>query len=237
MAMRATEDLVETAKNAEFVPRQEQVFLARLIERWPLKDIPKVLKQAFIDDAAAIPWLAEQMKLYGQAKDDVQRLCVETSLLRVVGIATVSARTKPFNVAAFYQTGPGLYVFYSFTNRFDLNARPTVDSAPEHSYVASLLKADAYDRDIRKELPENHLSSLEDIAGLIVAQPGGQSGFLLTNGYANIFYALGKKGEVFAVVVNWDFDDHEWNVNVWKLDELGYWFAGRQVLCPGNTAL
>lgn len=237
MAMRATEDLVETAKNAEFVARQEQVLLARIIEHWPLKNIPKELKQAFISDPAAIPWLAEQMKLYGQAKDDVRRLRIETDLLRVVGITTVSARTKPFVASEFYQTGPGLYVYDLFANRFDLSTRKTVDSAPERPYVASLLKANAYDRDIRKELPEIHLSPLEDIAGLIVAQSGGQSGFLLTNGCANIFYALGKNGEVFAVDVYWYSDNRHWRVDVWKLDGHGEWDAGRQVLCPGNAAL
>lgn len=237
MAMRATEDLVETAKNAEFVARQEQVLLARIIEHWPLKNIPKELKQAFISDPAAIPWLAEQMKLYGQAKDDVRRLRIETDLLRVVGITTVSARTKPFVASEFYQTGTGLYVYDTFADRLDLSARQTVDSAPERPYVASLLKANAYDRDIRKELPEIHLSPLEDIAGLIEAQPNGKSGFLLNNGYANIFYVEGKNGEVFAVLVFWRSGHRYWYVDVWGLDELGWWDADRQVLCPGNAAL
>lgn len=161
----------------------------------------------------------------------------ETTLLKPVAQATVPARTKPFNAAEFYQNGPGLYVYGTFADRLDVNARQTVDSAPERPYVASLLKANAYDKDIRKELPEDHLSTLEDIAGLIEAQPGGKSGFLLNNGYANIFYVEGKNGEVFAVVVYWFSDFREWYVLGWELDELGYWCAGHQVLCPGNTTL
>lgn len=161
----------------------------------------------------------------------------ETTLLKPVAQATVPARTKPFNAAEFYQTGPGLYVYDTFADRLDVNARQTVDSAPERPYVASLLKANAYDTGIRKELPEIHLSTLEDIAGLIEAQPNGKSGLLLNNGYANIFYIEGRNGEVFAVIVCWFSGGRGWRVDDWQLDEGGVWGADRQVLCPGNASL
>lgn len=161
----------------------------------------------------------------------------ETRLLKPVAQATVPARTKSFNAATFYQTGTGLYVYDTFADRLDLSARPTVDSAPERPYVASLLKANAYDTDIRKELPETHLSTLEDIASLIGAQRSGQSGLLLNNGYANIFYVEGKNGEVFAVNVRWHSGNRYCYVNDLELDEDGLWLAVSQVLCPGNVAL
>lgn len=164
-------------------------------------------------------------------------MLAETRLLKPVGKSTVPARTKPFNAAEFYQTGPGLYVYDTFADRLDVNARQAVDSAPERPYVASLLKANAYDKDIRKELPEIHLSTLEDIAGLIEAQPNGKSGFLLSNGYANIFYVEGKNGEVFAVDAPWLSGGRKWRVSDWSLDERGRWRAGFQVFCPGNAAL
>lgn len=161
----------------------------------------------------------------------------ETRLLKPVAKAIVPARTKPWSAVAFYQTGTGLYVYDTFADRFDLGARKTVDSALERPYVASLLKANAYDTDIRKELPETHLSTLEDIASLIGAQRSGQSGLLLNNGYANIFYVEGKNGEVFAVLVRWYSGNRRWLVRDLKLDECGCWDADDQVLCPGNTAL
>lgn len=159
----------------------------------------------------------------------------ETRLLKPVAKATVPARTKPINLAEFYQTRFGLYVYDTFADRFDLSAMQTVDSVPERPYVALLLKANAYDWDIRKELPEKHLSFLEDIAGLIEAQPNGKSGLLLNNGYANIFYVVGKNGEVFAVHVYWYSGNRQWDVRGWGLDEGGEWRAGSQVLCPGNA--
>lgn len=161
----------------------------------------------------------------------------ETRLLKPVATSIVPARTKPFNAAEFYQTGTGLYVYDTFLDHLDLKARKTVDSTPERPYVASLLKTDVYDRDIRKELPESHLSTLGDIAGLIEAQPNGKSGFLLNNGRANIFYVAGKNGEVFAVDVDWDSDAREWYVFDWELDGSGRWDADDQVLCPGNAVL
>lgn len=161
--------------------------------------------------------IAGVLKMVGS----VLPVLVETRLLKPVAKATVPARTKPFNAAAFYQTGTGLYVYDTFADRLDVNARQAVDSAPEHPYVASLLKANAYDKDIRKELPETHLSTLEDIAGLIEAQPNGKSGFLLSNGYANIFYVEGKNGEVFAVNVYWSSGRRHWRVSGWRLGEGG----------------
>ncbi len=166
---------------------------------------------------------------------------VETSLLKPVAQATIPARTKPWSAVEFYQTGPGLYVYGTFADRLDVNARKSIelDSATSEArpYVALLLKANAYDKDIRKELPETHLSTLEDIAGLIEARPDGSPGFLLNNGYANIFYVEGKNGEVFAVGVRWGSGSRGWGVYGWEVGEDGNWNAGHQVLCPGNAAL
>lgn len=163
----------------------------------------------------------------------------ETRLLKPVGKLTVPARTKSFNAESFYRTGTGLYVYDTFADRLDLSARQTMNSDPKRRpYVASLLKANAHNKDIRSELPETHLSALEDIAGLIEAQPNGKSGLLLNNVYANIFYVEGKNGEVFVVDVDWDSDGRRWIVDDWPLDGgLGDWRAGSRVLCPGNAAL
>lgn len=161
----------------------------------------------------------------------------ETRLLKPAAASTARARTKPFDPSEFFQNRPGLYVWDSFRERLDIENRKLVPSAPERPYVASLLKSNAYDRDIRRELPENHLSTLEDIAGFIEAQPEGKSGFLLNNGYANNFYVEGHNGEIFAVRVHWYSARLEWSVRVWRLGEGDGWSAERQVVCPGNVSL
>lgn len=161
----------------------------------------------------------------------------ETRLLKPVAQAIIPARTRSFNASEFYRTSPGLYVDDTFADRLDLKVMQTVDSAPERPYVASLLKANAYEKDIRKELPETHLSTFEDIAYFIEVQSNGQSGLLLNNGHSNIFYVEGKEGVVFVVSVLWLSDYSEWFVHVWSLDEFGYWGADSHVLCPGTVAL
>lgn len=158
-------------------------------------------------------------------------MLTETRLLRPIATVIVPARNKPFNAAELYQDGAGRYIYETFAKSLDLEAKQTMVSAPERPYVALLLKANASDTDIQKELPEEHLSILEDIAWLIEAQSDGQSGFLLSNGYVNIFYALGK----IAVGVRWH--SGLWCVDIWGLDERGSWFADCQVLCPGTAAL
>ncbi len=165
-------------------------------------------------------------------------MLAETRLLKPVSKSTVPARTKPWSAAEFYQTGHGLYVHDTFIDRLNLSISQIGDSTLERPYIASLLKVNAYDKDIREELPKTHLSTLEDIAYLIEAQSNGQSGFLLNRGYyTNIFYVEGKNSKVLAVGVSWDSSNCDWNVYSWKLGEGGYWPTENQVLCPGIAAL
>ena len=165
-------------------------------------------------------------------------LVTETRLLKPVAKATVPARTKSFNVAEFYQDRTGLCVFHTLKDRFDLGAKKTVDSTPERPYVASLLKAYACDRDIRKELPETHLSTLEDIAALIEAQPRAQPGLLLNNGKPNIFYIEGKNNEVFAMSIFGRPCYRCWHISVRQIKEdVGRRRRDSQVLYPGNAEL
>lgn len=160
-------------------------------------------------------------------------MLTETRLLRPVAMAI--ATKDQLCVKEFFQIRKGLHVYDSFCNRFDLDA--PVQAAPGRLYVASLLKLNADDQEIQKELPEECLSTLKDIAGFIEAQWNGKSGLLLSNGYANIFYVLGKNGQIFVMNVSWISDDRGWNVGDWEFGVNGRWFAGFQIICPGNAEL
>jgi hypothetical protein len=68
--------------------------------------------------------------------------------------------------------------------------------------------------------------TLNQVWTYIATQLSGD-GKLLTNGYANIFYCLGKDGHLFAVSIYWGGDG--WVVDDWRLSERDDWSAGRRV--------
>lgn len=180
---------------------------------------PEALKEAL---RALSPPVTEQL-LYSEF--------AETRLLKAVNKSTLQARTNSFDLAKFYQTRTGLYVFDVFIDCFDLKF---VGSSSRRLYMTAHLKANACDTDIRRELSEMHLSRLEDIASFIKRQSGGRLGFLLNNGCVNIFYVKGKNGEIFAVPIRWDAKDGDWCVGAWTIDS-GNWNVGDRVLYPVNV--
>ena len=159
-----------------------------------------------------------------------------TRLLKFTAISNVPAIIEPFVESEFYQTRTGLYISPRFADRIDFSK--TEDSAPERSYMALHPKVKACARDIRLGLPASHLSTRKDIASFIKAQWRGQSGFLLTNGYSNLFYALDKNGEVFGVCVRRLIVPVEWGVDTWDINDVNCcWEPKHQVLCPFHYCL
>ena len=78
----------------------------------------------------------------------------------------------------------------------------------------------ANDSDIRSEFPKDHVYGVNEFCWRLYkmteAQPSGTFGILLNNSFANIFYVVGKGGEVFAVSV-WDGGRRRWNVYCCRL--------------------
>ncbi|HEY4714939.1 MAG TPA: hypothetical protein VIH31_00320, partial [Candidatus Paceibacterota bacterium] len=107
---------------------------------------------------------------------------------------------------------------------------------PEMSFSKHSLKETTYDKDIMEELGINEQSGklmtreeiLHTIADLTGKQPKGESGTLLTNGYATIIgYMKCDDGVVRAVFVRWDSDFREWRCFCSDLDG---WDGGYKVL-------
>ena len=75
------------------------------------------------------------------------------------------------------------------------------------------------------------------VAQLIKAQPKGQEGVLLTNGFSNIFYVEDANGELWAVRCSWSPGGRLWSVgagpvldpNEWNTD---YQFFSSAVFAP-----
>lgn len=140
---------------------------------------------------------------------------VKTVLKQTSSSFAYAPVTNSFDPNAFYQTRAGLWVSDDFRRLIVANAKP-VEKLDVKSGTYFDLTKNARDREIKNELPEGHELEISElcarIAQMILAQPGGKSGDLLNNGYANLFYVAG-----FVVHVHWDSGRKEWYVGVWKL--------------------
>lgn len=146
----------------------------------------------------------------------------------------VQAAGDTFDSVKYFVTGDDLYVLPEFASRIlpayhEPIARRGVEGVDSVDLLANM-----YDRDIitkylgGEEEVRKHAFTPDQIAELIDAQPGGKSGKLLNNGYANIFYMIGKDEVLFAVSVYWASVDRQWLVHACVLGG-GYWLAGHRV--------
>ncbi len=74
-----------------------------------------------------------------------------------------------------------------------------------------------------------HAFTPDQIADLRDKQMNGEEGQLLTNGYLNLFYVIGKDGVLFVVSLRWRGVGREWFARAWRLGEFGNWDSDRRV--------
>ena len=143
-------------------------------------------------------------------------------------IKIVSTKHDP---QAFFKKRKGLYVWDSFADNILPHAKTTKKGAMFD--VASFeLPEDMTDAQIEAALPKEHIFSETDVcaivAHLIEAQPNGEEGPLLTNGYANLFYTPSRVVDAYwlggvGVVLGWSRDGDGWG-------------RGRRVFSPATGA-
>lgn len=136
-------------------------------------------------------------------------------------LISVGPLTERFDPKSFFKTRKGLYLWNDMSRV--LEHATSTEAADAATLGYANLTRNAYDREIKAELPETHEVELWQIANLIEVQKNGEAGPLLTNGYANIFYCGG-----FVVYLRWDADSARWRVYDWKLDDED-WRAGNRV--------
>lgn len=154
----------------------------------------------------------------------------ETNLLRPMATTTVMER-----LSKVLKIRRGLYV----GNRRELGEFPEEVVAPaiEGPYVSLLLKAEAYDWDIEKELPKEHITPNQDISDLIDNQLDGRQGFLSTE-TTNMFYTKGKL-DIVAAYVYWHTSRRdEWILDVCQRNvHRRTRPAGTRIICPGRATI
>lgn len=144
---------------------------------------------------------------------------------------TLPERTDPFDPKEFFKTREGLYVWNDFTRRI-LPVTKEIESLPEMKITSFDLIEPAIDVQVQYELPESHVFKDADvfcacIVGLLEKQKNGEGGVLLNNGFANIFYVVGKDSEVFPVGVRWYSDFRRWDVRAYRLGD-NQWRVGNR---------
>lgn len=159
------------------------------------------------------------------------------SFLKPLGQVEVKQWAASPNPHQFFQTNDCCCVWDGFKDLV-LKHVEQVSNIPAMTLSKFQNTKNAYDREIRGELPTGHLFSDPSllcalIAGFIQQQSNGRSGTLLNDGCASLFYVK-VDGKTVVVRVSWRVDCHWWDVNAYRLD-VDRWYAGRQVLSATAT--
>ncbi len=101
----------------------------------------------------------------------------------------------------------------------------------DYTLTSLTLNQSLSDINIRKDLGEDEVVTphqwAQELCALMNEQSAGQSGSLLTNGYANVRYVKLANGTILAVDVRWAADGRQWRCNAWLLDARA-WYGDRR---------
>lgn len=98
------------------------------------------------------------------------------------------------------------------------------------------LLVDRHDTEMQNEVghkPFKITNFLPMLWSILSKQKNGEEGFLLNNGYANIFHVELEDGRVVAVYARWHGDG--WNLNAYDLDYNGRWYADNCLFVPATV--
>lgn len=113
-----------------------------------------------------------------------------------------------------------IWMSKSFKKNILPEIEETINSA-DYTLTSLKLNQSLSDFQIRKDIGEDEVVSphqlAEEFCSMLNTQSNGQSGPLLTNGYANIRYVQLSNGTILAVDVSWHASARQWNCHTWRL--------------------
>lgn len=150
---------------------------------------------------------------------------VVMNLLKFVSQVSVSA-TKRFIAKDHLKAANVGWTGDNFKRLFLNKIETNVEGA---TLAAHILTKSSLDAPILAELGSRAETKLAYLFQLLVMQVNGQSGVLLTNGYANIFYVRDDEGNLWAVDALWRSGCGYWDVEAFSVGLPFRWDAGDQV--------
>jgi len=157
---------------------------------------------------------------------------LKTTLTQPVEDTLVPATTEPFSVRYQFKAGAGVK-FATIWDDFRAHFFGKVEAPrPAVKLRKYKLLAFAPDGPIIEELggETGVESTLSTAFALLRRQPGGQPGFLQTNGYANIFYVRDDQGVLCAIRIGWAEDG--WVVDAIPAADPLAWNGKHEIFCP-----
>jgi hypothetical protein len=156
----------------------------------------------------------------------------KTALLEPLETAVVPATTAPLVIRDYFSKHPQAKfatICSEFKHRFfDKTEKPIAET----TYRKYRLLRIAPDGPIIEELGGE--TKVEGRAAAVLAlverQKNGEAGFLQTNGYANIFYAKDKKGELCAIRLGWT--ESGWLIDAIAVKDPLAWNGKHEIFCP-----
>ncbi|NCN52880.1 hypothetical protein GW950_00245 [Candidatus Wolfebacteria bacterium] len=152
---------------------------------------------------------------------------VASELLSPVGTVKVPGNDK-FVASDHFTTNSKAVKIAWLGNNFEQHFLAKVEE-PQSEVVLryAKLKQGSSDKPILAELGDKAETTLASIWEFLKKQPNGESGALLTNGYANIFYVRDAKGVLWAVDAYWD--SGSWGVYAYSVEDPFRWSDGSRV--------
>jgi hypothetical protein len=159
-------------------------------------------------------------------------LDLKTPLLAPLQFEVAPATTSPVVIRDFFKRNSGVRistVFAEFKNRF---FDKTERLASEVTYRRYSLLYNSPDGPIIAALGgENKVEgTFTAVFAFLQRQPKGETGFLQTNGYANIFYVRDKDGTLCAVRTGWASDG--WVLDAISVADPAAWNGEHHIFCP-----
>lgn len=152
-----------------------------------------------------------------------------SDLLRQVATVNVADVNKFVASDNFRTNNPVVKIAWLGDNFKRIFLGKTEEGVEATTLTIHKLEKTSRDPGIMAELGEWRTeTSLAHLYELLKKQPNGESGVLLTNGYANIFYIRGTDGNFWAVLAHWPRDG--WYVLANSVENPDVWYAGRQVV-------